>query len=300
MTVHPPQKLQQAAFLDESKVCLMRANSQETGLHEHEFLELTYVARGGAQHQLGAAVTEIRAGDYFLVDLGSLHSYRQGQDLEVINCLFAPDYVDRALVHCPSLATLLSTGMRQFGAPAVSPADRVFHDGDGRVLALMEAMEREYVRREAGYLEMIRCYLIQVLVHTMRAAASGDGSARRHPAVAAAVDALRVGYAQPFSLTRLSRQLGYTPQYLSRLFHQQMGQSLSAYLQRLRVEASCQLLLSTRQSVSLIAQAVGYTDLKHFSAVFARHMGMTPRAFRSRMTGGRAAEEQKKSADVEE
>ena len=49
-----------------------------------------------------------------------------------------------------------------------------------------------------------------------------------------------------------------------------------------------------------IAQAVGYTDLKHFTAVFRRHMGMTPRAFRSRMTAGtaKAWEGQKKAADT--
>lgn len=286
MKVQHPLKLQEAAFLDENKVCLMRADSQETNLHEHEFLELTYVARGSAQHQLGAAVMELHAGDYFLVDLGSLHSYHNGQGLEVINCLFAPAYVDRALVHCPSLATLLSTDMRQFGAPLVSPADRVFHDEDGYILRLMEAMEREYVQQAVGYLEMIRCHLIEVLVHTIRSMATGGPAVRRHPAIAAAVDALRGAYAQPFSLAGLSQQLGYTPQYLSRLFHQEMGQSLSGYLQRLRVEASCQLLLSTRDTVSTIAQAVGYTDLKHFTAVFRRHMGMTPRAFRSRMTAG--------------
>lgn len=285
MTIQQPKKLQEAAYLDESRVCLMRADSQETGLHGHEFLELTYVARGSAEHQLGAAVMELHAGDYFLVDLGSLHSYHGGQGLEVINCLFAPDYVDRALVHCPSLSTLLSTGMRQFGAPAVSPADRVFHDEDGHILALMEAMEQEYVRRDAGYLEMIRCHLIEILVCTIRSTAAGSDAARRHPAVAAVVDALRGTYAQPFSLARLSKQLGYTPQYLSRLFHQEMGLSLSAYLQRLRVEASCQLLLSTRESVSAIAQAVGYTDLKHFTAVFRRHTGMTPRTFRRCMAG---------------
>lgn len=288
MTVQHPLKLQEAAFLDESKVCLMRADSQETDLHEHEFLELTYVTRGSAQHQLGAAVMELHAGDYFLVDLGSLHSYRNGQGLEVINCLFSPAYVDRALVHCPSLATLLSTDMRQFGAPVVSPADRVFHDSNGDILRLMEAMEREYAQRDVGYLEMIRCHLIQVLVRTIRSAAVGGLAARRHPAIAAAVDALRASYAQPFSLARLSQQLGYTPQYLSRLFHQEMGQSLSTYLQRLRVEASCQRLLASRDTVSSIAQAVGYTDLKHFTAVFRRHMGMTPRAFRSRMTAGTA------------
>ena len=250
MTVQHPLKLQEAAFLDESKVCLMRADSQETDLHEHEFLELTYVTRGSAQHQLGAAVMELHAGDYFLVDLGSLHSYRNGQGLEVINCLFSPAYVDRALVHCPSLSTLLSTDMRQFGAPVVSPADRVFHDSNGDILRLMEAMEREYAQRAVGYLEMIRCHLIQVLVRTIRSAAVGGFAARRHPAIAAAVDALRASYAQPFSLARLSQQLGYTPQYLSRLFHQEMGQSLSTYLQRLRVEASCQRLLASRDTVS--------------------------------------------------
>ena len=192
--------------------------------------------------------------------------------------------------------------MRQFGAqPLYAPsADRIYHDSDRTIRTLMESMVSEYRAMQPGYLEMIRCHLIQTLVCMLRSGAETQRAADRHPAVAAMAEYIYDHYTQPLSLSALSRLLGYTPQYLSRLFHQQMGQSLSAYLQRLRVEASCQLLLSTRQSVSLIAQAVGYTDLKHFSAVFARHMGMTPRAFRSRMTGGRAAEEQKKSADVEE
>jgi len=89
-------------------------------------------------------------------------------------------------------------------------------------------------------------------------------------------------YSEPLSLDALSSRLGYTPQYLSALFHRETGMSLSAYLQRVRVEKSCRLLQETREPVSRIAQEVGYCDLKHFNAVFRRHTGLSPREYRAR------------------
>jgi len=85
----------------------------------------------------------------------------------------------------------------------------------------------------------------------------------------------------------MSANLGYTPQYLSYLFHRETGVSLSGFLQRIRVEKSCSLLAKSRMSVSAIAQEVGYSDIKHFNGVFRSHMGVSPREFRARVGMGR-------------
>lgn len=282
-------RLHEGDYLDADKISLRRLYPLEDSLHGHDFFELVYVMRGTAVHHLGARTHRLCEGDYFIMDLGSFHCYQENREFAIVNCLFAPQYVDRALINCPSLSALLSNEMRQFGTPPgmFNAADRIYHDDSGCIRNLIEAMEREYAGKETGYLELVRCHLIEILVRTARAALDGGGAAQSHPAVAAMAEYLHVNYAQPLSLKNMSAALGYTPQYLSCLFHRETGASLSAFLQRIRVEKSCALLAQSRLSVSAIAQQVGYGDLKHFNGVFRKHMGLSPREFRARVGAGR-------------
>ena len=269
-------------LLDENKLQLMRLSPRNDNLHSHDFLELVYVMHGSALHQLGTESYRVSEGDYFIVDFGSLHRYQENDQFEIVNCLFQPEYVDAALVNQRSLASVLKR--RQLGAPLqdARAADRLFHDEDGRIRRLFESMEREFEQKQDGYHEMIRCYLIEILVHVSRLSAALSPRGRMHPAAAAMAEYLYEHYAEPLSLDTLSSLLGYTPQYLSALFHRETGMSLSAYLQRLRVEKSCRKLAQTRLAVSAIAQEVGYCDLKHFNSVFRRYAGLSPREYRSR------------------
>lgn len=284
MLEHELPRLATQSYLDANKIRIMRISPSMDRLHGHEFFELAYVMHGSAIHQLGSGASRVSEGDYFIVDFGSFHRYLETQEFLIVNCLFAPEYVDRVLVNCPSLSALLSNEMMRFdAAPMGSPsADRTYRDRDGHIRRLVEEMEREYQEQSAGYLEMIRCHLMEILVRTVRSAAETERSKDHHPAVAAMAQSLYEHYAEPLSLEAFSASLGYTPQYLSCLFHKETGMSLSAYLQRLRVEKSCRMLAETRLGVSKIAQEVGYCDLKHFNAVFKRYMGLTPREFRAR------------------
>jgi YesN/AraC family two-component response regulator len=94
------------------------------------------------------------------------------------------------------------------------------------------------------------------------------------------VEYLRQHYAKPLTLNELSRKQGYTPQYLSGLFHKDTGMSLQVFLQRLRVEEACRLIGEGEKRIAVIAQKVGYNDAKYFSGVFRRHKGMSLQEFR--------------------
>jgi len=266
------------SILDADKLSIMRIQPHADTLHAHAFLELVYVMEGSALHQIGAETMRVAAGDYFIVDFGSYHRYLETDGFEIVNCLFAPEYVDRMLVHCPSVSALLER--RQMGR--AFPADRIFHDEDGSIRRLFETMEAEYECKDTGYREIIRCHVIEALVHAARAAAAIGARTQLHPAAAAMSDYLSEHYAEALSLATLSEKLGYTPQYLSALFHREIGMSLSACVQKLRVEKSCRLLAETRLGISAIAQQVGYGDPKHFNSIFRRYIGLSPREYRSR------------------
>ena len=245
--------------------------------HQHSYFELVYVLRGTATRKMSDAEIPVSAGDYYVANPLSAHGYEDIRDLEVVNCLFLPEYIDRALTDCPSVSSLLSNRILRFGVPVDIPiADRVFHDTDGSVRRIMKNMEREYAECRTGYMEMLRCYLTQVLVHAARA----SETCFPHEAVTRVMEYLKFHYPEPLSLETLSQLVGYTPQYLSSLFSEEVGIGIQAFLQRMRIEEACRLLINTDLSMAEISTAVGYQDTRHFSKVFRRYQVVSPREYR--------------------
>ena len=156
--------------------------------------------------------------------------------------------------------------------------NQIFHDSDGTVRQIIRKMEQEYANCQFGYVEMFRFYLAQVLVQATRAIKARTPRS----AVAQIAEFLKVHYAESISLDMLSRLVGYTPQYLSSLFSSEVGISIQAFLQHIRIEEACTLLSCTNQPITTIAEAVGYPDAKYFSKIFRRHQNISPVEYRKK------------------
>jgi len=63
---------------------------------------------------------------------------------------------------------------------------------------------------------------------------------------------------------------------------QATGDSPLIYLQKLRVAAAKRMLENNHRSMQEISEAVGYQDLAFFRALFQRHTGVSPSAYRDR------------------
>lgn len=68
--------------------------------------------------------------------------------------------------------------------------------------------------------------------------------------------------------------------YFSRSFQQNFGMRPNKYIQSKRIERARLLLLSTDNSLKLIAEQVGMGNLSYFSRTFKAHMGISPGGFR--------------------
>lgn len=72
----------------------------------------------------------------------------------------------------------------------------------------------------------------------------------------------------------------YSLSYVSRRFKQETGLCVRDYVQKIRVEKSCELLEGSDMRVSEVARAVGYEDIKFFNQVFKKRMQVSPREYR--------------------
>lgn len=78
--------------------------------------------------------------------------------------------------------------------------------------------------------------------------------------------------------------------YLSRLFHKETGEKLSDYILRLRMERAKDLLTSTSEKVTSIAQRLGYNNDSYFIKTFRGMVGVTPYEYRKQAHNSRKKE----------
>lgn len=89
-------------------------------------------------------------------------------------------------------------------------------------------------------------------------------------------------YKEDLSLNELSYQLQLSPSYLSSIFKEYHHDTFLEYLNRYRIAQAKPLLLQTEESVTSVAQQVGYTNVNTFIRIFKKEEGVTPGQFRTK------------------
>ena len=92
-------------------------------------------------------------------------------------------------------------------------------------------------------------------------------------------------YTRKISLKEISAIAGLSPPYFSTIFKEEMGENLSKYLNRLRVEKASRLLLETDMSLSEIAACCCFEDQSWFSKIFKAYTGISPGKYRNQGGG---------------
>jgi AraC-like DNA-binding protein len=94
---------------------------------------------------------------------------------------------------------------------------------------------------------------------------------------------------EDFAETDLAQTAGMTPSGFSRSFRKHTGMGVVEYVNRLRINLACQMLMNERgQSVTDICFAVGFNNLSNFNRQFLRRKGMPPSRFRALLEENRA------------
>ncbi len=281
----PPEELKK------NKIHLIEHYDQKgVDTHDHAFLELTYIVRGTVEHTLDGQMTELNEGDYLIVDYGIRHAYhcREGLNYDNIDCLFLPEVIDPVLKGTKSLRTILEHYLLHFNINAFvqNPARMVFHDHTGRILELIRRLRKEELERRPGFAEFMRCYLVEILLLTMRQMENAQAASAGDNLCGYITEYVKEHYMDPITLQSIAKQLNYSLPYLSKKFKDETGVPFVTYLQNYRVMEGCRLLSGSNRTIAEITEMVGYHDVKFFSDLVKRFTGMSPRSFRRKQKYG--------------
>ena len=111
---------------------------------------------------------------------------------------------------------------------------------------------------------------------------------RRRSAIENVKEIVARHYSAELSLDHVARLVHYSPGQLAKLFAERTGFTIHGYQQQLRLRTALQMIQERRFELSAVAAELGFSSHSHFSMVFRRRFGISPKQFAAMQSKGLA------------
>uniref|UniRef100_A0A9E7ZXC0 GlxA family transcriptional regulator n=1 Tax=Bosea sp. NBC_00436 TaxID=2969620 RepID=A0A9E7ZXC0_9HYPH len=101
-----------------------------------------------------------------------------------------------------------------------------------------------------------------------------------HPLLIKALDRIEATVDEPFEREALAESVGLSLRQLERLFASHLHMTIHQYVVKLRIDRAKILIRQTSLPLGEIAIASGFTNFSHFSRIYKRQIGVSPRETR--------------------
>lgn len=89
-------------------------------------------------------------------------------------------------------------------------------------------------------------------------------------------------FCEKLSLEMLERELHISKYYISHIINEKLGEGFNEYLNSIRINEACRLLLESDKSIKEISSEVGFGTVRSFDRAFRAKKGETAREYRKR------------------
>ena len=122
-----------------------------------------------------------------------------------------------------------------------------------------------------------------LVAYTKETMTSFFGQYRMNENVVSVLEFIGRDYKKELSLKDISKDLFINPVYLGQLIKKETNSTFAELLNKQRIKAAQQLLLSTNDSIEDICYTVGYSNVGYFYKVFRKLCGKSPKAYRKQV-----------------
>jgi AraC-like DNA-binding protein len=153
---------------------------------------------------------------------------------------------------------------------------------NARLVALLQDLEQvledDYAFPHLLFASQLLGHIVGLMIWLRRNDFSDSHDA--HQRVLQSVERMKQRLDKPLDVAQLASLANLSSSHYSTLFRRLTGASPTAYFTRLRLHRAAGLLLTTRDSVKIIAARLGYDDALYFSRIFRRCHGVPPSEYR--------------------
>ena len=268
--------------------CVRTVVNGDIAMHDQDFMEIVMVVGGTAVHRTIYGNQPISKGDVFVLRPGAWHAYQSVKDLELFECRFAMDLLQRELSWTrddPGIELMF------WAAPASLDRRGMVHlklnsEAQQRVLAMLEELatltDPQAIgarTQEIGRLLVLVATLGQQVTASLQRIRKGKPEP--HHAVTRGIHLMEEHIRRDWTLPELAKRLDVEKSYLIRLFRAHTGSPPMQFLAKIRAERAAILLLRTRRDISKIGRQVGWGDPNYFARRFKSYFGTSASRFRT-------------------
>lgn len=128
-----------------------------------------------------------------------------------------------------------------------------------------------------------RYYLYEIILYLtelFELVISSIGNSSRDSVLDDILHYINHNYAGNITLENIAPLFGYNSSYLGKIFSKKMGENFNSYVDKVRIEHSKELLLSSDMKVYSVAEKVGYRNVDYFHIKFKKYVGKSPAEYR--------------------
>jgi AraC family transcriptional regulator len=236
----------------------LQGHHAESHAHESPFLAITVA--GHSMSRVSAAEVPTGAGDIHFIPAGWNHSHRAATTVRAVTIDILPGYAD---------------ALGEMGANLKAPA----LSSHPKASQLAEQLRAELLNPDPLSPMQIDAIIMELSVLLIRnSRREGQGTAPGW--LERLVRDVQDRYRDDITLNELAAEARVHPVHVSRAFRKHYGETLGAYVRRLRIREARRLLESTSRPIRDVAVEVGYHDESHFARAFKDGVGATPGHYR--------------------
>lgn len=264
--------------------------------HKHSEFEFHYIPRGKGKVILGEVPYSLQEGMLYLTGPNLVH-YQEADALEAMDelCLHIDivklDHDEAPREEGSESEPSCDWGRRSEIAEAEACIQQLKLLPAKPVLDQYRAMEcflnayRAWYENQPGLFTVIKQSIIQILLRTTRAYASGpqtDIPSRnmKQYRYKLAVQFIKDNYMEPLTLEVVAERVQISPRQLQRIFRDHTGGTFSEYIEHVRLTHICNELSLSDQTIDQIAFQNGFSSANYLHYVFKRKLGSTPMKYR--------------------
>ena len=265
-------------YLSEMQVSFHWWDAAYTSLHYHNYCDFFIITSGCTYHLLNGVRESLSENTLYLIRPRDIHQFAQigNENCIHINLSAVPERFDQL---CEVLG--------------VSSED-LFDDSQNALCIQLTAEEKNYFMSRAQQVHflghdkkdrttlqltisemLIQCIALMHKKRIMR----HDGCPQWLRKV---LEQLHTPEYMDCNANDVYQLAGYSAPVVIQNFKRYTGDTVRAYLVKLKMDWAMQLFLTTNMSVLEVSDTLGYASLSHFEKLFVQHTGKYPRIFKAR------------------
>lgn len=252
-------------------------------IHTHDFAEFAIVTEGEATHIANGCEYTLKRGEVYVILPNMWHNVKDvKKPLRHYTFMFNLTNLILFDVELKNLTGFFSMFMP---SPMGGFKNRLVLNEEEMetVSSLCEIMLKEYEAKKPGYELVLRAMLISLIGIMLRSYNdSTEGDMDSYEKILPAIKHIEENFDQKITLEILAEKCFLSGRQLARLFGKVYGKSPFDYLLNYRLTTAYLHLLTTDESVAVIAKKCGFYDESHLSKLFFKHYGFLPGKVKSK------------------